>query len=217
MPLNVIFAPPLLSLPTEAEVASTPSAEQLLGDALAPEFTVVAESTRTESLTHLDTVDGRLYKAGIDLAHLPRRRRLVALTGGRRFEQAVSGSWPRLVAELPVGEVTELVAKPSWIRALMPYATTQAETSTYAIRNSDGKTVVRAHWTTGSLTKPTAVRLPVRVGIETLRGYRTEAERVRKTLMRNTALAATEQSWFDLVRALPALRPAVTHRFGMRP
>ena len=91
--------------------ASDPiDAEALLIEALAPAFTVAVESTRTESLTHLDTVDGRLQKAGIDLAHLPRRRRMVALTEGRQIEQPVTGSWPRLASELPAGEVTDLVA-----------------------------------------------------------------------------------------------------------
>ncbi|HYI58464.1 MAG TPA: CHAD domain-containing protein [Microlunatus sp.] len=217
MPLNVIFDPPILTLSAADERRGAPQAEALLAEALAPSYTVAAESTRTEIVTHLDTVDGRLHAAGIDLAHLPRRRRLLALTDGQRLEQPVTGTWPRLATELPAGEVTSLVAEPSWIRALIPYATTQAETTTYAIRNGDGKTVVRAHWTTGSLTKPASVELPVRVGIETLRGYGAESERVRRALVRNTPLAPTDLSWFALVRGLPALRPAVTQRFGMRP
>ena len=217
MPLNVIFDPPILTLSAADERRGAPQAEALLVEALAPSYTVAAESTRTEIVTHLDTVDGRLHAAGIDLAHLPRRRRLLALTDGQRLEQPVTGTWPRLATELPAGEVTSLVAEPSWIRALIPYATTQAETTTYAIRNGDGKTVVRAHWTTGSLTKPASVELPVRVGIETLRGYGSESERVRRALVRNTPLAPTDLSWFALVRGLPALRPAVTQRFGMRP
>ena len=86
MPLNVTFDPPVLTLtPSDGarprssgdRAATDPiDAEALLVEALAPAFTVAVESTRTESLTHLDTVDGRLQKAGIDLAHLPRRRRM---------------------------------------------------------------------------------------------------------------------------------------------
>lgn len=216
MPLNVTFESPILTLPRDDD-ASVPGAEALLTEALAPDFTVVAEASRTEVLTHLDTVDARLHAAGIDLAHLPRRRRLLALVGDRRLEQSVTGSWPRLVSALPAGEVTETIAKPAWIRALIPYATTQAQTTTYAIRNSDGKTVVRVHWTVGELTKPVVAELPVRVGIEPLRGYRSEAARVRKALSKNTSLTATDQSWFALVRALPALRPSVSQRFGMLP
>ena len=113
--------------------------------------------------------------------------------------------------------MTDLVAPAAWIRALIPYASTQAETTTYAIRNGDGKTVVRVHWTTGELTKPSAAALPARVGIEVLRGYRSEAARVRKSLTRNTPLVESDRSWFETVRSLPALRPAVTQRFGMRP
>ena len=81
MPLNVTFDPPVLTLtPSDGarprsngdRAATVPiDAEALLVEALAPAFTVAVESTRTESLTHLDTVDGRLQKAGIDLAHLP--------------------------------------------------------------------------------------------------------------------------------------------------
>lgn len=217
MPLNVIFDPPVLTLSVAERERGAPAAEPLLGKALAPTFTVAAEATRSELLTHLDTVDGRLHAAGIDLAHLPRRRRLLAVTDGQRVEQPVTGTWPRLATDLPAGQVSSLVAEPCWIRALIPYATTQAETTTYAIRNGDGKTVVRAHWTTGLLTRPDAVELPVRVGIETLRGYRSESEQVRRALTRNTALTPTDESWFALVRGLPALRPTVTQRFGMRP
>jgi CHAD domain-containing protein len=219
MPLNVIFAPPILTLSVTAEGRTAPgvAAEDLLTEALAPDFSVAAESTRVEILTHLDTVDGRLAKAGIDLAHLPRRRRLVAVYQGRQVEQPVTGSWPRLASELPAGEVAALVVGPAWIRALVPYATTQAETTTYAVRNADSKTVVRIHWTTGSLTKPATAVLPARAGIEVLRGYGSEAEAVRKALTRNTPLTGSDQSWFDVVRALPVLRPNLTQRFGMRP
>lgn len=214
MPLNVPFDPPVLTLAPETSV---PDAEALLIDALTPSFSVSVEATRTEVLTHLDTVDGRLHGAGIDLAHLPRRRRLVAVSGGQQIEQPVTGAWPRLASSLPAGEVTALVTKPSWIRALVPYASTQAQTTTYAIRNADGKTVVRVHWTTGALTKPAEVALPVRVGVEVLRGYRSEATQVRKALAKNTPLEPSDLTWFEAVRALPALRPVVGQRFGMRP
>lgn len=214
MPLNVPSDPPVLTLPSDSTV---PDAEALLIDALAPGFTVSVEAQRAEVLTHLDTVDGRLHAAGIDLAHLPRRRRLIAVSGGRQTEQPVTGAWPRLATSLPAGEITDLVAKPAWIRALVPYASTQAQTTTYAVRNADGKTVVRVHWTTGSLTKPAEVALPTRVGIEVLRGYRAEATQVRKALTKNTPLQTTDQSWFEVVRSLPALRPVVGQRFGMRP
>ena len=143
----------------------------------------------------------------IDLAHLPRRRRIVALTADRQIEQPVTGSWPRLASDLPAGEVTDLVAPAAWIRALIPYASTQAETTTYAIRNGDGKTVVRVHWTTGELTKPSTAALPARVGIEVLRGYGPEAARVRRALTRNTPLAESDRSWFDDFRAVPGLGP----------
>ena len=227
MPLNVTFDPPVLTLTPSGGArlrsdaggpANAPlDVESLLIEALAPTFTVALESTRTEALTHLDTVDGRLQKAGIDLAHLPRRRRIVALTEGRQIEQPMTGSWPRLASELPAGAVTGLVGRAAWIRALIPYASTQAETVTYAIRNADGKTVARIHWTTGELSRPTTAALPARVGIEVLRGYASEAARVRKALIKNTPLRESDRSWFDSVRSLPALRPTVTQRFGMRP
>ncbi|HEY5980096.1 MAG TPA: CHAD domain-containing protein [Microlunatus sp.] len=227
MPLNVIFEPPVLTLPASegarprtgsgAGTMAPVDAESLLVEALAPAFTVAVESTRVEVMTHLDTVDGRLKKAGIELAHLPRRRRMIAVTDGRQTEQPMTGSWPRLASELPAGGVTALVAPAAWIRALIPYATTQTETITYAIRNHDGKTVVRVHWTTGALTKPTSAELPARVGIEMLRGYRSESVRVRKALTKNAPLVESDRSWFETVRGLPALRPAVTQRFGMRP
>ena len=227
MPLNVTFEPPVLTLtPSDGArlrsdadgPASQPrDIESLLIEALAPTFTVALESTRNEVLTHLDTVDGRLRKSGIDLAHLPRRRRIVAVAEGRQIEQPMTGSWPRLASELPAGAVTGLIAGAAWIRALIPYASTQAETVTYAIRNADGKTVARVHWTTGELSRPTAAPLPARVGIEVLRGYASEAARVRKALTKNTPLQESDQSWFDAVRSQPALRPTVTQRFGMRP
>lgn len=218
MPLNVIFEPPILTLAVAAaeDPGARADAQALLLEALAPDFTVAPESTRTEVLTHLDTADGRLHQAGIDLAHLPRRRRLVAVRDGRQTEQTVTGTWPRLATVLPEGAVTGLVTAPAWIRALVPYATTRAETTTYAVCNGDGKTVVRLHWTRGALTSPAAADLPDRVGVEPLRGYGGDATRVRAALTRNTPLSGTEQSWFALVRGLPELRPAATRRFGIR-
>ncbi len=128
MPLNVTFDPPVLTLtPTDGarprssgdRVVTAPiDAEALLIEALAPAFTVAVESIRTESLTHLDTVDGRLQKAGIDLAHLPRRRRMVALTEGNQIEQPVTGSWPRLA----VGAARRRGDRPGRPRRLDPGA-----------------------------------------------------------------------------------------------
>ena len=217
MPLNVTFTPPILTLSASDEASPAADAEALLTKALAPAFTVVAESSRSEVLTLLDTVDGRLAAVGIDLAHLPRHHRLIAVHQGRQLEQPGDGPWPRMPAELPAGIVLDLVTRPAWIRALVPYATTEATTTTYAIRNKDGKTVARVHWTAGALTKPAEAPLPPRVGIEVLRGYDPEARRVRKALTKNTPLTASDDSWFTVVRAQPALRPTVAQRFGMRP
>ncbi|MDN5763029.1 MAG: CHAD domain-containing protein [Microlunatus sp.] len=221
MPLHVSFDPPILTLDaSDTESSTTPAAaaQDLLRAALAPRFAVDVERSRVEVLTHLDTVDGRLHQAGIDLAHLPRRRRLVAIVAGVQTDQQVTGvRWPALATDLPAGAVIDLVRKPAWIRALIPYASTEADTTTFAVRNSDGKIVVRIHWTAAFLTQPASVRIAARVGIEALRGYRSEADQVRAALLETTSLVPSVESWFDTVRTLPALRPKVAERFGMQP
>jgi CHAD domain-containing protein len=169
--------------------------------------------------THLDTVDRRLRGAGLSLTQhaggkLSARRDNDLPVG----QDAGPGSWPALASELPEGPVTELVSGAAWIRALLPFATVETHTTTYAVLNADRKTVARAGWTEGELVEPAAIAKPLgaRVEVITMRGYTAEAKDIRRRLVAAGLAVATGEPWVDAVDAAAAASRPAGRRFGIR-
>ena len=102
------------------------------------------------------------------------------------------------------------------VRALLPFATTRTDVESYAVLNSDAKTVVRVHWRDTTVQLPVAQHLPGGVEVEGLRGYAAELTDVERRLLRGASMSVAEASWLDQLHALPGIGPAEVRRFGMR-
>ena len=72
----------------------------------------------------------------------------------------------------------DLIQDVVWVRALLPFATSQDHCNSFAVLNTDAKTVARVRWREGSVQAPQERRLPVRVQVDPLRGYAADAEKV---------------------------------------
>ena len=103
-----------------------------------------------------------------------------------------------------------------WVRALLPFATSQDRCNSFAVLNDDAKTVARVRWREGSVQAPQERRLPLRVQVDPLRGYAADAAKVERRLTLGTPLSATRDTWFEALWAMPGLGPSGTERFGMQ-
>ena len=193
------------------------SREALLQRAFGNRYTVQEIDVTAELMTHLDTADWRLRKGGIDLAFVPSSGQLVAHRGSSLVAQPVGSiGWPALISNIPDGPVRDLIQDVVWVRALLPFATSQDHCNSFAVLNTDAKTVARVRWREGSVQAPQERRLPVRVQVDPLRGYAADAAKVERRLTLGTPLSATRETWFEALWAMPGLGPAATERFGMQ-
>jgi CHAD domain-containing protein len=193
------------------------SREAVLQRAFGDRYTVQQIGVTVEAMTHLDTADWRLRKNGIDLAFVPSSGQLVAHRGSWRVAQRMGQiSWPALISSIPDGPVRDVIGEAVWVRALLPFATSQDRCDSFAVLDADAKTVARVRWREGSVQTPQERRLPVRVQVDPLRGYAADAVKVERRLTRATPLAATRDTWFESLWAMPGLGPSATERFGMQ-
>ena len=95
----------------------------------------------------------------------------------------------------------DLIRGPVWVRALLPFATSQDRCDSFAVLNEDAKTVARVRWREGSVQAPQERRLPVRVDVDPLRGYAADAAKVERLLTRGSPLSAPRDTWFEAVWA----------------
>lgn len=194
-------------------------AEAIIGRALEGTFRVRRGAVTHQVLRHLDTADWRLQKAGIGLASDSVARRLWAYrTNGPPVDQPSDVvDWPAPVATIAAGPVRDLVSGPAWIRALVPFATSEASTSVFDVLNEDDKTVARVQWRHGLLLDPVPMSLPVDATVEALRGYRDEAEEVERLLGVRLTISAAGQDWLAAVWARAGSNTTAGQRFGMHP
>jgi len=193
------------------------SREAVLQRSFGDRYSVQEIGVTAKVMTHLDTADWRLHKGGVDLAFVPSSGQLVAHRGSTLVEQpAGSISWPALISSIPDGPVRDVIREAVWVRALLPFATSQDRCNSFAVLNEDAKTVARVRWHEGSVQAPLERRLPVRVQVEPLRGYATDAAKVVRRLTLGTPLSATRVTWFEALWATPGLGPTGTERFGMQ-
>ena len=194
---------------------SSLDAATVLTDALAPRYAIRHHGSTAERVVHLDTVDRRLTRAGIDLAYLATSRRLVARTGsGSTIEQATGQlAWPMVCSELPAGPVRDHIERAAWIRALAAIAVSDVDTAMFAVMNGDDKTVARISWQVGEVQEANVQILAPLIHVVALRGYQTDADRISRLLAPSVSTAPIGQSWIDHVRAfLPVPEEAATAR-----
>lgn len=193
-------------------------ATTVVSTALSPRYTLDKAFTGTEQLVHLDTVDHRLAHAGIDLAYVSESNRLMARSStGVLFEQQVHRfSWPVLVSDVEPGPVRDHIDGAAWIRALTSILVSEAVTTTFDVKNDDGKTVARVTWRDGVILDEAFDPVEPLAEITSLRGYQADAEAVQKRLSPAVSTTTESTSWFDQVRPVLALRAAPARRRPMR-
>ncbi len=193
-------------------------ATAVLRRALGGSYTVREIDVTTEVLTHLDTADWRLRRRGIDVAFVPSSGQLVAYRGSSRVEQpAGTIDWPALISSIRDGPVRDLIRGAVSVRALAPFATSEDHCKSFVVLNDDQKVVARVRWCQGVVQAPQEHQLPVRVRVESLRGYAEDADKVEQLLSLSTSLSATRGTWYEALWAIPGLGPSATLRFGMQP
>ena len=185
--------------------------------ALEPAFTVQETARSVELATHLDSADWRLLRSGMSLLSRHGSGELVAYgrDGVPVVQAGGSMVWPAVTGRLANGPVRDLISAPMGVRALVPFATTHTDVTSYAVLNEDAKTVVRVHWRDIRLEAPVAQRFPGVVELEALRGYGAELNQVRRLLLDNPSLSVARETWLDRLRTVPGIGPDETQRFGM--
>ena len=204
--------------PGSSSEAAARGRSDVVSAALEGVFTVAETGRSVRRATHLDSADWRLMRSGIDLLHLPESRELVACgrDGVPVVQPAGSVTWPALVDRLADGPVRDLVSGPMGVRALVAFASTRADVASYAVLNSDAKTVARVHWRDTAIDSPVEHDLPGSVEVEGLRGYASEGAEVARRLVRAASMSVAPTTWLDQLRAVPGIGPAEVRRFAMR-
>jgi CHAD domain-containing protein len=140
---------------------------------LAERFDVVPGTVTPANHTVVDTADRRVRAAGGDLVldagdgDGATRLVLRAQPGGQPLAGEVADGTRWLVTDLPPGPLRDQLAPVLEMRALLPLARVHADVQRLAVRNSDGKTVVRlrvaahAALDTGADPAPLTSRLDV--------------------------------------------------------
>jgi CHAD domain-containing protein len=172
----------------------------VLSAALDGSYQVVPHDVSRLSLTHLDTVDGRVQRAGAGAVHADTKHTLFAIRPDHEpIAQAIARvRWPALLEALPDGPVRAALSRPVWVRALIPYATTRSTARTFAVLNEDEKTVARITWWNSTLG-PDGPELPPRLYVRELRGYGKDGKAVRRLLFKNVPVVQDGSTWFDSV------------------
>lgn len=102
-------------------------------------------SGRRVTTTRLDTVDGRLARAGLRLDLVDGARRELVLAGDDVVEVRIpAGAAPRFATDLPAGPLRERLAAIADVRALLPVVRVASTRTTATLRDADGRTVVVA-------------------------------------------------------------------------
>lgn len=161
-------------------------------------YTVAAVAAETVALTHLDTVDARLAGAGMELVHCTTARILVLVRPNGDIVEQPAGRmrWPAQLDRIPAGTVRDAISRPVWVRALLPFEQTSARGWTFAVLNTDAKTVARVTWWSIAGPNPPSSH-PVRIHVSTLRGYGVDAAAVTARLTNHLPVETTTRSWLD--------------------
>jgi CHAD domain-containing protein len=193
--------------------------EALFGGALDGHFGLRSGGAQHMSLICLDTVDGRLRRAGFDLVYVERDGVLaLSRPDSTRIAQTTGQlRWPMVLDGIPAGPVREALRGPVWVRALLPVVKGRLIGVKFAVLNEDAKTVARLVWWDGALQAPARAVLPVRVDIESLRGYQKDAGEVERLLLAGAPLTATHGTWLDDMRGLAGVGALSEQQFEMRP
>jgi len=154
----------------------------------------VIEPSVSTSYCYLDSFDWRLHQSGLMLLQLDTHVELQEKKSGQVLHTAAINKTPVWATDLPAGGARDQLSKILEMRALMPVVCVDTRSTTLAIRDEDGKTVVRLRIDNNkchapnvrghSILSPHATLLP-------LKGYAKEMLELEKILLEE----------FDLTKA----------------
>ena len=101
------------------------------------------EPSVSTSYCYLDSFDWRLHQAGMMLLQKDMHVELQEKKSGQVLHSVAGMETPVWPTDLPAGEARDQLSKILEMRALMPVVCVDTRSTTLAIRDEDGKTVVR--------------------------------------------------------------------------
>ncbi len=193
------------------------SVQETLASTLDGQYAVTARGSVIVNLTHVDTVDRRLRRAGLDLMYSERDQTLGLAGSTAALVEQPAGRmrWPAVLERVPDGPVRAAVKGPVWVRALLPWATSRSRGQRFDVLNDDAKTVARVTWWSSEVESAADRKLETRIGISTLRGYDKDATAVSRLLTADHRFEAVSRSWLDGLRDTCG-PPAASRRVDMR-
>jgi CHAD domain-containing protein len=174
-------------------VGPTPSAIPAALRALASAYQVSMHRPITRRRIWLDSADWRLHRHGMTLTASSDARdgdctlQLRLADGELVLAGPDPGRWPRLLPDLPPVVRTQL-APVLDIRAVMPVAITIGTVTTGEVRDDQGKVVARLVHEKPATIDGSRERVPARLVLQPVRGYRKDAVRVTQ-LLRDAGLS----------------------------
>jgi CHAD domain-containing protein len=170
-------------------------------DRLAAHVAVVTQRAHRTDRTFWDTFDGRLHAAGLALADTGSR---IALIDAATHEERAAGDHVRslrqlAVADLPEGELRELLAPVVEMRVLTPIVRVRSRVLPVSVLDELGKIVVRlqAEEPTAMAGRDVSIALRSRLNVVAVLGYDAEYMRVLELLAAELDLQPVSQPLQD--------------------
>lgn len=181
-------------------------------------YTFEVAGQRRFTTTYLDTVDRRLGRQSLTLAHEsdPVAGALVLIGANEVHRTSLSEApvWPARREQLAPGVVRDRVAPAIWVRALTPLISTNVVSRDVTARNDDEKIVARILWEEMTEAEHPGERPLVRVSVEALRGYARDAASIARELVASGDFAPARntvaEEWLSRAPALAAGRPLIS-------
>ncbi|WP_372788237.1 CHAD domain-containing protein [Paraconexibacter sp.] len=192
---------------TSGYVLPTPLDLSPLEDALKGIYGLRVQAAARRTWTALETFDGRIAEAGLELVHEDGRL-VLSEADGREVASAPHGRLPGrlLLADLPEGPLREALREVIDVRALTPVARVSDRDRLLRVLDDQEKTVVRLHAEEPEVEGVGA--LSPRLRVESVRGYDKAAARVGAVLQEVLELVPVERSLWDEAVVLGGGAPA---------
>jgi CHAD domain-containing protein len=188
--------------------------------ALAGTYTVAMGRPVAAQRTWLDSVDRRLYRAGMALAATgadgaAARLELSGPNGTIVTAGPDTGCWPRLLAGLPA-ELQPPLEPVVGVRALLPLVRVTGSSVAGRLLDAEGKTVLRLVHERPATIAGSPARLPGGLRLVPLRGYAMAAARAGR-ILQGAGLVRDDRSDYAVALAAAGLDPDATEAPALRP
>lgn len=189
-----------------------------LPDLLAPlrrKYKLVFGAARELTVDHLDTVDWRVRRAGLQFSHEVESGAVTLVVAGPRGRFVAPlprpAKWPRLAEQLPSGELHDEIVGPLWIRAVRPVLHSTVATGAVDVLDTEGAVVASLMWIETSVVGPVETPPMMRLSVHPVAGHERHAARVVRALNERSDFGTAELSRYEQLLAAAGVeveRPA---------